>query len=115
MATPTIAETRPMTRRRPSGMSRAAAMARLVPNGKAANRMPSIAKNRPIAARKSNIGANSSYGEPGAGGIGDAGGGAARKVGGPRGGWPPGGGKKREKTAYRLRNTARVPRRRLFY
>ena len=73
-----------------SGISRAAAMARLVPSGKAANRMPSIAKNRPIAARKSNIGANSSYWEPGAGDVGEAGGDAAGELAAPGGVCPDG-------------------------
>ena len=55
MPTPIIAETMPATRSRLSGMSMATAMARLVPSGNAAKTMPSIAKNRPIAARKSDM------------------------------------------------------------
>jgi hypothetical protein len=49
------AETKPTIRKRLSGISRAADMARLALIGNAANSMPSIAKNKPIAARKSNI------------------------------------------------------------
>ena len=55
MATPTTAETKPTIRNRLSGISSAADMARLALNGNAAKRMPSIAKNKPIAARKSNM------------------------------------------------------------
>jgi hypothetical protein len=54
------------------------------------DRMPSIAKNRPIAAKKSNIGANSSYWEPGAGGVGEAGGVAAGELAAPGGICPDG-------------------------
>src|ERR1700675_4621348 len=44
----------------PSGILRTVAMVRLAPPGNAARKMPSIAKNRPSAARKSDIDATHS-------------------------------------------------------
>src|SRR5208282_4914531 len=55
MSTPTKTETRPTMRIPPSGTSSAAVMARLAASGNTANRMPSITKTRPSAARKSDM------------------------------------------------------------
>ncbi len=57
MTTPTTADTSPTIRSWPSGMSRAASMARFVADGNAANSIPSMTNNTPIAATKSDIGA----------------------------------------------------------
>src|SRR5487761_302370 len=59
MTRPTTAEAMPAIRKGPSGISSAVAMARLTPAGNAARKIPSIAKNKPSAARKSDIDAPS--------------------------------------------------------
>ena len=102
MTTPTNAETMPAMRNRLSGMASTMAIARLVPSGNAAKSIPSIAKNRPIAARKSDM---HCYFDPGGlGGVEACGFGAAGVSAGIT---PDGSEKKRKKSESGLR-TRRV-------